>query len=296
MTVEAIPLRHRPQLPRHSTPAPRTTCSSTSTAVAGPTTRSRRPRDRRRVPHAVRPGRGSIVQTIIVEAAEAAARAGHRRDSASATCTRASWTPTPSSGAASQPIADELADGRRRRRRRRAGRACSARCSAPGSAAASAHYVDTDAKDSDPLPRAPQPVRHRPARRVVLPRRRSTPRSSRPTRATSRRMFALASAAPDDRRRHRRAHCRRWRPSSPPAHWDVVKRRDAELTYNLRHLRRAADRGAGLRLGRLGRRPRRARPEAFAELVVRQPDFLTAFAALWAARTSRTGRRGRAGR
>ena len=37
------------------------------------------------------------------------------------------------------------------------------------------------------------------------------------------------------------------------AHWDVVKRRDADLTYNLRTLRRPARRGAGLRLGRLGR-------------------------------------------
>ncbi|MCV7099675.1 M13 family metallopeptidase [Mycobacterium palustre] len=64
------------------------------------------------------------------------------------------------------------------------------------------------------------------------------------------------------------------------AHWDVVKRRDAELTYNLRtfaDLQRDAD---GFDWNRwaaaLG-----GSPDALAEVVVRQPDYLTAFAALW---------------
>ena len=64
------------------------------------------------------------------------------------------------------------------------------------------------------------------------------------------------------------------------AHWDVVKRRDAELTYNLRTFAELQTEGAGfdwtgwaIALG--------GTPEAFAELVVRQPDYLTAFAALW---------------
>ena len=68
------------------------------------------------------------------------------------------------------------------------------------------------------------------------------------------------------------------------SHWDVVKRRDADLTYNLRTF---ADLQADLRdegvgfdwvgwVTALG-----AKPEQVAEVVVRQPDYLTAFAALW---------------
>ena len=36
------------------------------------------------------------------------------------------------------------------------------------------------------------------------------------------------------------------------AHWDVVKRRDAELTYNLRTFAELQNEARGLRLGRLG--------------------------------------------
>ena len=64
------------------------------------------------------------------------------------------------------------------------------------------------------------------------------------------------------------------------AHWDVVKRRDADLTYNLRTFAELQTEGAGFDWGRwitgLG-----STPEAVAELVVRQPDYLTAFAELW---------------
>ena len=65
------------------------------------------------------------------------------------------------------------------------------------------------------------------------------------------------------------------------AHWDVVKRRDAELTYNLRKFIDLAEEAPGFDWARwvtaLG-----TSPEVTAELVVRQPDYLTAFAALWA--------------
>ncbi|KKE98221.1 M13 family metallopeptidase [Mycolicibacterium obuense] len=61
------------------------------------------------------------------------------------------------------------------------------------------------------------------------------------------------------------------------AHWDVVKRRDADLTYNLRTLAGVADEAPGFDwagwLAGLGTTP--------TEVVVRQPDYLTAFAALW---------------
>ncbi|MCX2713038.1 M13 family metallopeptidase [Mycolicibacterium sp. J2] len=62
------------------------------------------------------------------------------------------------------------------------------------------------------------------------------------------------------------------------AHWDVVKRRDADLTYNLRTFAELPSEAPGFDwsgwVGALGAAP--------AEVVVRQPDFLTAFAALWA--------------
>ncbi|MDJ0414063.1 M13 family metallopeptidase [Rhodococcus opacus] len=60
-------------------------------------------------------------------------------------------------------------------------------------------------------------------------------------------------------------------------HWDVVKRRDAELSYNLLTLDQLP---AGLDwsawIGALG-----GTSEQFAEIVVRQPDFLTTLTELW---------------
>ncbi|GAB7066910.1 M13 family metallopeptidase [Mycobacterium hodleri] len=65
------------------------------------------------------------------------------------------------------------------------------------------------------------------------------------------------------------------------AHWDVVKRRDADLTYNLRTFADLVAEAPGFDwaewITAVG-----ATPEAAAEVVVRQPDTLTAFAALWA--------------
>ena len=64
------------------------------------------------------------------------------------------------------------------------------------------------------------------------------------------------------------------------AHWDVVKRRDADLTYNLRTFADLPADAPGfdwtgwVTAGGTS-------PEAVAELVVRQPDYLTAFAAAW---------------
>ena len=64
------------------------------------------------------------------------------------------------------------------------------------------------------------------------------------------------------------------------AHWDVVKRRDADLTYNLRTFADLAAEGVGFDwagwVRALG-----STPEACAEVIVRQPDYLTAFATLW---------------
>ncbi|WP_308124029.1 M13 family metallopeptidase [Mycolicibacterium xanthum] len=64
------------------------------------------------------------------------------------------------------------------------------------------------------------------------------------------------------------------------AHWDVVSRRDAEKSYNLRTFAEVTEQAPGFAwagwLTALGSTPERA-----AELVVRQPDYLTAFAGLW---------------
>jgi putative endopeptidase len=64
------------------------------------------------------------------------------------------------------------------------------------------------------------------------------------------------------------------------AHWDVVKRRDADLTYNLRTFADLQAEGVGFDwvgwVSALG-----GTPEQVADVVVRQPDYLTAFAALW---------------
>ena len=65
------------------------------------------------------------------------------------------------------------------------------------------------------------------------------------------------------------------------AHWDVVKRRDADLTYNLRTFADLQSEGEGFDwtgwVNALGSDPRDV-----AEIIVRQPDYISAFAALWA--------------
>jgi len=64
------------------------------------------------------------------------------------------------------------------------------------------------------------------------------------------------------------------------AHWDVVRRRDAELTYNLRTFAELQNEAGGFDwaawVAALG-----GTPESLAEIIVRQPDYLTAFAELW---------------
>jgi len=64
------------------------------------------------------------------------------------------------------------------------------------------------------------------------------------------------------------------------AHWDVVKRRDADLTYNLRTFADLPADAPGFDwagwVRALG-----TTPDVVAEVVVRQPDYLTAFAAAW---------------
>jgi putative endopeptidase len=93
-------------------------------------------------------------------------------------------------------------------------------------------------------------------------------------------MFALVyGGAADD---HRRTASRivALETKLAAAHWDVVKRRDADLTYNLRAFADLQADAAGFNwrgwVSALG-----STPDAVAELVVRQPDYLTTFAELW---------------
>ncbi|MFC9789105.1 M13 family metallopeptidase [Rhodococcus sp. NPDC127528] len=66
-------------------------------------------------------------------------------------------------------------------------------------------------------------------------------------------------------------------------HWDVVKRRDAELSYNLVTLDDLIRENAGFDwdawVSGIG-----GTPDTFAELVVRQPSFLTSLTTLWTQR------------
>jgi neprilysin/putative endopeptidase len=69
------------------------------------------------------------------------------------------------------------------------------------------------------------------------------------------------------------------------AHWDVVKRRDADLTYNLRTFAQVVEEAPGFHwqgwLSGLGADFSGGRSGP-SEVVVRQPDYLSSFAALWA--------------
>lgn len=64
------------------------------------------------------------------------------------------------------------------------------------------------------------------------------------------------------------------------AHWDVVKRRDADLTYNLRTFAELREESTGFDwagwAAAFG-----TSPQALAEVVVRQPDYVRTFAEMW---------------
>ena len=148
-------------------------------------------------------------------------------------------------------------------------------------------------QELDPLPAAPDPSPGSvcPTSRTTATR--STPRSWRPTRSTSRGCSRLVYGGDADCRRPPRGSSR-WRPRLAAAHWDVVKRRDADLTYNLRTFADLPveapgfDWAVGSRAGRLARAGRGScrAPARRADRVRR---------AVVRARTSRTGDAGCAG-
>ncbi len=72
------------------------------------------------------------------------------------------------------------------------------------------------------------------------------------------------------------------------AHWDVVRRRDADLTYNLRTFADLPVEAPGFdwagwitAVGASQGRAPGVVPEVVSEVIVRQPDYLTAFAEAW---------------
>ncbi|MCX2931846.1 M13 family metallopeptidase [Mycobacterium sp. CVI_P3] len=93
-------------------------------------------------------------------------------------------------------------------------------------------------------------------------------------------MFALVLGGTADEYAERAARIVALEAKLAAAHWDVVKRRDADLTYNLRTFADLPAEAPGFDwagwVGALG-----TTPGSVAELVVRQPDYLIAFAELW---------------
>ncbi|WP_396925044.1 M13 family metallopeptidase [Mycolicibacterium sp.] len=93
-------------------------------------------------------------------------------------------------------------------------------------------------------------------------------------------MFSLVLGGTADDHTERAARIVALETKLAAAHWDVVKRRDADLTYNLRAFTDLSTEAPGFDwagwVGTLG-----TSPDVVAELVVRQPDYLTAFAELW---------------
>ena len=68
-------------------------------------------------------------------------------------------------------------------------------------------------------------------------------------------------------------------------HWDVVKRRDADLSYNLTTLASLRADAPGFKWGAWIEGLGADADRHFAEIVVRQPEFLTTFAELWSTRS-----------
>ena len=93
-------------------------------------------------------------------------------------------------------------------------------------------------------------------------------------------MFALVFGGTPDEYSERAGRIVALETTLAAAHWDVVRRRDADLTYNLRTFADVVDHAPGFDwsgwFGALG-----VSETGGAEVVVRQPDYLTAFAAHW---------------
>ena len=94
------------------------------------------------------------------------------------------------------------------------------------------------------------------------------------------RMFALAFGGAADEYAERAGRIVALETKLAAAHWDVVRRRDADLSYNLQTFAELPVTAPGFDwtgwISALG-----IAPGKVTELVVRQPDYLTSFAELW---------------
>jgi putative endopeptidase len=93
-------------------------------------------------------------------------------------------------------------------------------------------------------------------------------------------MFALVFGGSSDDHAETAARIVALEAKLAAGHWDVVKRRDADLTYNLRRFADLPVEAPGFDWSRwiIGTG---TTAETVAEVVVRQPDYLTVFAGLW---------------
>ncbi|OBG63988.1 MULTISPECIES: M13 family metallopeptidase [unclassified Mycobacterium] len=143
-----------------------------------------------------------------------------------------------------------------------------------------AMYIDTDAKNSARyLVHVTQSGIGLPDESYFREERHAEVRAAYPGHIA--RMFALVYGGAAETHAETAARIVALETKLAAAHWDVVKRRDAELSYNLRTFADLQVEGKGFDWAgwatALG-----GTPEAFAEVIVRQPDYLTAFADLWA--------------
>ena len=269
-------LGHRPEPCRPRCPPARRPVRPRQRPLAGRLRDPRRPRHRRRLPAAVRPRRG------------AGARPDHRSQpargapraptsSASATCTRASSTSAPSRSGC-PTTARRTRHHRRRRRRHRRWQPRWVSCNAPVSAAEPASTSTPTRKTRrDTWCTSPSPGWVCPTSPTTATS--NTPRFWPPTRDTSRAMFALVYGGSRRSRRDGRPHRRAGNQVGRRALGrGQAPRRRPDLQPA--QVRRSACRGSRFRLGRLGDRAGRI-AGGLAEVVVRQPDYLTAFAARW---------------
>jgi putative endopeptidase len=105
-------------------------------------------------------------------------------------------------------------------------------------------------------------------------------------------MFALVFGGTADEYAHRAGRIVALETKLAAEHWDVVRRRDADLSYNLRTFTELPDWAPGFDwsdwIAAVGATPADVSEVAdmsgaadISEVIVRQPDYLTAFASLW---------------
>ncbi|MCX4096496.1 M13 family metallopeptidase [Nocardia sp. alder85J] len=216
------------------------------------------------------------VQAIIQEAAAAAAPAGSEERKIGDLYT-SFMDEAAVEAAGLLPIAEEL-DAIRAVADRRAFAALLGRLQRTGVGGAVAVYVDTDDKNSQRY------LLHATQSGLGLPdesyyRGEDFAQIRTGYIAHIGRMFALAGIDADPQRVFELER------KLAAGHWDVVRRRDAELSYNLTTFAELAAENPEFDwnawTSELAGGVDRPGPELFAELVVRQPDYLRTFAGLW---------------